>query len=133
MESDGANLGIKPERALKTILGGEKHPSKEEQLDPAQMRAEILSSPDEYFGNDGFSYDGSCMWLAKQFLLLLEAGIDGNESTLYNAMIEKCGKKDYGFTGYMVGWANNAARYAIGKPPQPNPAIMIVGGNRKAT
>lgn len=30
-------------------------------------------------------------------------------------------------TGFTWGWAYNIARYACGYPPQPNPAIIMVG------
>lgn len=33
-----------------------------------------------------------------------------------------------GATGFMVGWAFNAARSIKGQPPAPNPAIVTIGG-----
>lgn len=34
---------------------------------------------------------------------------------------------DLGLSGFQWGWAVNAAKYAVGAPPVPNPAIMTVG------
>lgn len=121
--SDGADMGVTPERALGTILGGQPQPSEEEKMSPEKMRDELMKQPDDYKDIEG-SYDSGAMWLAKQFLLLLEAGVEGDYNVLYDKMKEKNGEQDYGFTGFMVGWANNAARYALNRPPQPNPAFV---------
>lgn len=32
-----------------------------------------------------------------------------------------------GPTGFQFGWGTNAARYALGLPPTPNPALLTVG------
>lgn len=32
-----------------------------------------------------------------------------------------------GLTGFMWGWAVNAAKYVVGEPPVPNPAIITIG------
>lgn len=40
------------------------------------------------------------------------------------------GKLDgFGLTGFLWGWAVNAARYALDLPPEPNPAIITVGSS----
>jgi len=36
----------------------------------------------------------------------------------------KQGGRAMDFTGFMVGWAENAARYVKGKPEKSNPAIV---------
>lgn len=32
-----------------------------------------------------------------------------------------------GLSGFQAGWAFNAARYALGEPPAPNPALLTIG------
>ena len=129
MSDDGADMGVLLNRALKTILGGGEQPTKEERLTPEAMREEIMAQPDKYegvVGFDGRGYDNTILWLAKQFLILLDEGLVGDESYLYAEMIKRNGEKDYGLTGLMVGYANNAARYCVGKLPQANPAVMLI-------
>ena len=125
MSIDGADMGVKPQRALKSILGGEDQPQKDDCLTPEEMRREIMMQPDNYKDREN-TYDGCAMWLAKQFLLLLESGFEGTYSTLYDEMEKRNPHQDYDFTGFMVGWANNAARYCLKKSSQNNPAIMEI-------
>ncbi len=33
-----------------------------------------------------------------------------------------------GLTGFQWGWAFNAGRHVLGLPPEPNPAILTIGG-----
>ena len=33
-----------------------------------------------------------------------------------------------GITGFMWGWSCNAARYVLGEPPAPNPALVTIEG-----
>ena len=129
MSDDGADMGVLPNRALETIIGGKEQPTKKERLSPEQIREKLMSQPDKYediVGIEGEGYENSTLWLAKQFLLLLEAGVNGDEDVLYQEMKKKNGEKDYDFTGFMVGYANNMARYCLGKPSQPNPAIVTI-------
>ena len=127
MSPDGADMGVKPTRALASILGGkDQDPHPDDKMTPEQMRQEILAQPDSYKDRED-TYDGCAMWLAKQFLLLLEKGVVGDSSKLYDEMKKVNGEQDYDFTGFMVGWANNAARYALNKPTQSNPAILEIG------
>ena len=129
MSEDGADLGIKPTRALETIFGKEQ-PKKEEELSKEKMRQEILAQPDEYEKVED-TYDANTMWLAKQFLKMLEEGIKEDMDFLYDEMKKRNGERNYGYTGFMVGWANNAARYCLDKPPQSNPAIVTIGREEK--
>lgn len=130
MSYDGADMGVLPQRALETIVGWEGQPSKEERMSPEQMRDKIMAQPDRYediVGIDGIGYENTTLWLAKQFLKLMEEGLENsNEDALYAEMEKRNGDKDYDFTGFMVGYANNVARYCLGKPSQPNPAIMEI-------
>lgn len=131
--SDGSSLGVKPTRALESIIGGKEQPAKDERLKKEEMLKEVLALPDDYKKategfKDGDGYDRCSMWLAKQFYLLRQEGVEGDCSAMYDAMKAKSGKEDYDFTGFMVGWANNLSRWLLDKPEQQNPAIMEIGG-----
>ncbi len=121
MSIDGANLGVSAEKSLKTILGGEQ-PKESDKRTPEQMREYIMSSPDSYEEGQ-VGYSEAALWLAKKYLLLMDEGIDHN---LYDEVKKRQGDRDMDFTGFMVGWAENAARYVKGKPEKPNPAIWAV-------
>ena len=125
MDSDGANMGVKPARALETILGGKDQPKEEERLSSEGMRSLLLSQPDDY-KDISEDYDSASLWLAKQFFLILESDFEEDYNKLYDEMKKKNGEQDYDFTGFMVGWANNAARYALNKPSHRNPAIVEI-------
>ena len=127
MSEDGANLGIKPTRALETILGGKEQPKEEEKVTREKMLAEIMAVPDSY-REAAKDYDSTTLWLAKQFYLLRKEGVDGDCYALYDAMKKKCGDLDYDFTGFMVGWANNVVRWIMELPEEENPAIVTIGG-----
>jgi len=152
--SDGAHLGIGAERAMKTIVGGEPHPTEAECETIEQMRARILAAPIE-----SKSYDGAATACAR---LILEAWkkypqlIEVPHTGVYlnNAdgqmVWEECGgavtlvpglhdalKQVYrerpealavlsGLTGFQWGWAVNAALRCIDQPPVQNPAIVTV-------
>ena len=121
MSIDGANLGVDAETSCKAILGGEQ-PKKSEMRTPEQMRVYIMSAPDSY--EDGQKgYGEASLWLARQYLILLDEGF---ESELYDEVKKRQGGRDMDFTGFMVGWAENAARYVKGKPEKPNPAIIEI-------
>ena len=121
MSIDGANLGVNAETACKAILGGEQ-PKESEMRTPEQMREYIMSAPDLYEeGQKG--YGEAALWLAKKYLLLLDEGI---ENDLYYEVEKRQGNRDMDFTGFMVGWAENAARYVIGMPEKNNPAILEI-------
>ena len=119
MSIDGANLGLGAERSLKAVLGGEQ-PKESETRTPEQMREFIMSAPDSYEeGQKG--YEEAAQWLARQFLILLDESFEGD---LYDEVKRRQGGRSMDFTGFMVGWAENAARYVKGKPEKSNPAIV---------
>ena len=121
MSIDGANLGIDAEMSCKAILGGEQ-PKKSDMRTPEQMRTYIMSAPESYEeGQKG--YGEVALWLAKQYLILLDEGYDGK---LYDEVKRRQGGRSMDFTGFMVGWAENAARYVKGKPEKNNPAIIEI-------
>lgn len=121
MSIDGANLGVDAEKSCKAILGGEQ-PQKEDMRTPEQMREYIMSAPESYEeGQKG--YEEAARWLARQYLILLEEGYEGD---LYDEVKRRQNGKDMDFTGFMVGWAENAARYCKQLPEKPNPAILEI-------
>jgi len=125
MSIDGANLGIKPHRVLETMLGGKPSPKEDEMMSREDMLKQILAMPDDY-KTAATSYDNSSMWLAKQFYLLRKEGKEGDQSEMYDFMKDKNGdkEKDYDFTGFMVGWANNVSRWLLDRPEVGNDAIL---------
>lgn len=123
MSIDGANIGVPGEEAVKAALGGEQPKTK---LSKDEILARVLAIPDDYAQMK--SYNDGCYWLAKQFYLLRKDGVEGDPHELYVAMQKKCGDRDYGFTGFMVGWANNCSRWLLGMDEVKNPAIMTIEG-----
>ena len=118
MSIDGANLGVNAEKSLNSVLSGEQ-PKKSDRRTPEQMRVYIMSAPESYEeGQKG--YGEAALWLARQYLILLDEGYRGD---LYDEVKRKQGGRDMDFTGFMVGWAENAARYVKGKPEKANPAM----------
>jgi hypothetical protein len=151
--SDGASQGIKPERALKTILGGEPPPDDDEGMSRQEMRDAILAVD---VTKDPETYDEAAMLTARLIYDFVmedpferrkippetEYDWDGDPDRgsagmkpeyikavgLYDVM------KDHGIplaslglSGFQWGWAVNAARYALSEPPVPNPAIVTIG------
>jgi len=121
MSIDGANLGVDAETSCNVVLGGEQ-PKKSDMRTPEQMREYIMSAPESYEeGQKG--YGEAAQWLARQYLILLDEGFEGD---LYDEVKRRQGGIDMNFTGFMVGWAENAARYVKGKPEKANPAIVEI-------
>jgi hypothetical protein len=152
--SDGASLGIGPERALKTILGGEPEPTVDERQDDESSELKIrrapLSEPD--------SYEACGLACARIVLEYLEhnpsdIGVpieslydrerwkaDGMPSELkpyllasglYDRIKEHDPERgqqlvDLGLTGFLWGWGFNAARKVMNQPTEPNPAILEI-------
>lgn len=150
MSSDGASLGVKPERALGTIIGGKDQPDDSEKMSPAEFTQWIRSAPTlaDYLETRGsFSYDETSRVMAATIVLYWEAtGDEGPDDTqfatkdgqidfftpvvpgLYERM------KTYGLplnemdlTGFMWGWALNAAKTVKGIQPGGNPALLEIG------
>lgn len=122
MSIDGANLGVNAEISCKAALGGEQ-PKKEDMRNIEQMREYLMSAPDSYEEGQK-SYEEAARWLAKQYLILLDTDYEGD---LYGAVEKKFGGRSMDFTGFMVGWAENAARYCKNLSEKPNPAIVEIG------
>lgn len=121
MSVDGANLGVNADKSCEAVLGGEQ-PKKEDMKTPQQMRKYLISAPDSY--EDGQKgYGEAAQWLAKQYLILLDENFQGD---LYDEVKKRQGGKSMDFTGFMVGWAENAARYCKALPEKSNPAIVEI-------
>ncbi len=150
--ADGAHLGVGADRAIETILGGKESPSEEEQQTPEQTLdaiREALESPEDY-GGCAISYARVLLEAYETHPILREqpaeavylTGQDGRLVSsgaglvvlvpdIYDVLKqlhpdEDCWQRKVmsGLTGFMVGWANNAVRYALGDPPVPNPAMI---------
>lgn len=146
--TDGAHIGVDAKRALGSILGDDPQPTEQERMDPEQMREWIMACTKD----DATSYDGMARYAAKLILVFLledprrasiptenvyKKGADGEidwsnmevESPgLYEVMKEHGSDiGELGLTGFMWGWAVNAARRCCELPPVPNPAIIDIG------
>ncbi len=143
--SDGTQQGIGAERALRTIVGGEPPPGEDEGLSPEQWLRRLEAKDD---GIDG--YDDHAEVMAKYIVEayrrvpgLVHApnvGVylwEGDEGQLLvpglSDVLKRLYPEGHPFrralseaTGFTWGWAFNIARYALGLPPQPNPAIVTV-------
>ena len=122
MSIDGANLGVDAEKSCKAILGGEQ-PKNSEMRTPEQMREYLMAAPESYEEGQA-SYGEAARWLARQYLILLDADF---KDDLWDEVKRKQGNRDMDFTGFMVGWAENAARYCKNLPEKDNPAIITIG------
>lgn len=142
--SDGAHLGVSAGRALATILGGESQPADEEQKSQEEFAAWIRSAPEslkDIGGEDRYS-EGS-RWLARRYLLVMEEWFARSMyqrrpwSPRYLSMSDaawadfktkwpKDAEEAGGMTGFMHGWAFNAARNVLGMSPVGNPALLTL-------
>lgn len=144
--SDGAHQGIGAERALKTILGGEPAPTKDEGADRESMERRILSVT-----YPPTTYDDAALYTARFILTTLRAHpeiasqpvdseLDLKNSTPVHIIMSRKGWGDLlkeadpvgyaaaveGITGFMWGWAVNAVRYVLDLPAVSNPAIIEI-------
>lgn len=147
--SDGAHAGISADRALDTILGGAPAPTEDEGQTAEEMRAEIMALTE-----DPHTYGGTANWTAKLILEWLladprraqfpienvyehddagnlvfnaEGGLNLIEHGWYDRMKDDgIDLADLGLSGFMWGWAVNAARRCLELPPVANPAIINI-------
>jgi hypothetical protein len=146
---DGSQQGIKAKRALETILGGKEPPKKEEER-PPEWWLKYLTDKDD----DIDSYNKHAEVMAKYIIKAYQEQpglqmlpnetiymkpVDWNNPvilvpSLSTVLKEKVyADENHPFrqalheaTGFTWGWAFNIARYALGLPPQPNPAIVEI-------
>ena len=125
---DGAHLGVTAGRALGTILGGEPSPTKEDGMTHEQFALWIRSAPQalEDMPKDN-GYSEASRWLARRFLLLLETGCKADD--VWDTFKDKWpddADEAGDMTGFMHGWALNAALHTLKLPPAPNPALLTI-------
>ena len=154
--SDGAHMGVSADRALETILGGKEQPAKEERQTPRQMLDAIREAPQKPldYGSAALLYarvlleayeaypelcdhptesvylrdaSGQMVWAEGGGAVVLQPDIYAVLKQIHPD--ESCWQRKVmsGLTGFMIGWANNAVRYALGDPPKPNPALGTIG------
>ncbi len=125
---DGAHLGVTAVRALDTILGGEPSPTKKEGMTHEQFALWIRSAShalEDMPKGDGYSE--ASRWLARRYLLLLEEGSETQDAwDAFEARWPDDVHEAGGMTGFMHGWALNAALYTLKLPPTPNPALVTI-------
>jgi len=123
--ADGAHLGIKATQALNTILGLKAPPSENERMGDREFEEWIREAPTNF---EGVNYDEACRRLAKIYLFLLEEGEKASELRLlwesFQRRFPKLAKVASEMTGFMHGWAFNAARKIVGLEPVPNWGIF---------
>ena len=130
MLQDGAHLGVSAGRALDTILGSKPSPEKEERMPNAEFAEWIRSAPHilkDTSGDNG--YTDASRWLARRYLLLLDEGCEADSHKLWDSFEAKWpddADEAGGMTGFMHGWAFNAAKHALNLPPSPNPALLTL-------
>ena len=152
--SDGAHLGVGAERALETVLGGKEQPRDDERMSDEEFAAWIRSADktNEYGETARYAARLIVEFLEAHPEHLTTPGeaegafqVDGREATreevmsgaakfvrlrdgLYEVMeTEGVYLGDLDLTGFMWGWAFNAARKVLGLGPVPNPAIVEIG------
>lgn len=136
--SDGATQGITAHRALQTILGGEPAPDAAEEQTPEQVRARLMAATAD-------SYGGAADCIARAMLRVLESDESARDlpesgfvavgepyvESLWDRARAAAEPNEVaafdGATGFMAGFAYNQARWILGRPPQPNPAIITIG------
>lgn len=147
--SDGSQQGISPERALRTILGGEPAPERDDHNSPAFWLKRLREKNDDIGGYDSHAevmakyilkaYDdqpelreapNSALYLEpidwENPVILVESLSDRLKRDVYPDPTHPFRQALSAATGFTWGWAFNIARYALGLPPQPNPAIIEV-------
>lgn len=146
--SDGAHLGIDAHSAMKAAIAGEPTPPP---ITTQAMGERIMATTRETATDYGAAAD----YIAKLILLAFRADLelakaptertysrrdDGTTDwstvvvpDLYDRLKDRLSPEDAEFiggcTGFMWGWAVNAARAVMELPPVPNPAIITVGSS----
>lgn len=156
MSDDGADLGVSADRALETILGGAPQPERRRTPDEMRAEILACEGPSDYDGTSRWVarlileaiaaepelttapcetvYDWDVIKADPRY-----ANATGSEGvevmseyvvsrSLYDLLKDRgVPLAELGLTGFMWGWAFNAARYCLGLPPEPNPAIVTLG------
>ena len=135
--TDGANLGVSARRALGTILGEKPQPSDEDRVSMKELEARIRSRPLPGEGTPPWkdedtsdAYSKAAEILAHAYLVLADEDPDLLTKGMWDAFTARWPDGDDwigGVSGFMEGWAFNAARSIKQLPPTPNPAIIEIG------
>jgi len=152
--TDGTQQGIEAERALKTILGGRPAPAEEEERTPAFWLARLEAKDDDIGGYEAHA-EVIAKYIVKAYRQIPGLVHAPNDSVYFRDEhgetdwdspkilvrgLSDCLKDVYTdeqhpfrralsqATAFSWGWAFNIARYSLGLPPQPNPAIITIGG-----
>lgn len=133
MLADGAHLNVSARRALDTILGGKESPKEDERMSQAEFAEWIRSTPTEEEDVDenlDFDYGEAARLIAKLYLRALEEAVASQDSHEVWQVVQerwpKAAKRAEGGTGFMHGWAFNAARHVLKLPPVSNPALIEI-------
>lgn len=131
--SDGAAQGVKPSRALETILGGSPAPESSECMSIADLSSWILAVP----AGRAQNYDDAARIVAVAMLSLLSehpqlAPLGAHKlaerwEQLDPADYKAMDELSLGPTAFQWGWAWNAARAVLGLPTGANPALVEIG------
>lgn len=132
--TDGAHLGFSANDSMKAAIGGEQ-PT--ESMTVQEMKDQILAAE---LSSD-FDYNGSAMYAAKLVLLWLledparamtpsENVYDDDFNVITYGWYDRIEETNDEFngldlTGFMWGWAVNAARRCLELSPVSNPAIFV--------
>jgi len=154
MSADGAHIGVDAERALRTILGGEPSPGEDEQMDAETFRAWIKTADrQDSYGEtarlaarylleyltahpedmrlpleDTYDWDRARAELGRSPESIEEMlRYRSTEGVWDRAAAEYPQLKQLDLTGFMAGWAFNAARRCLELPPAANPALLTIG------
>jgi hypothetical protein len=151
--NDGAHVGVGAKRALDTILGGDPSPTEEECETVEQMRERILAAPIEAKDYDGAATacarlileawkkypqlvevpheniylkdEAGNLVIVDDGLVQLVPGLHAALKSLYRDRQEAL-EILTGLTGFMWGWAVNAANRCLDLPPVANPALLEI-------
>lgn len=141
MSDDGAQLGYGAEDAMKAVIGGEQ-PTKV--TSAGEMGARIMALTEDTYEH---TYDGTADWTANRIISWLMQDPQRAQSPTENVYgVRDDGTTDYetiavpgwydrmkddgfdlselGLSGFMWGWAVNAARRMMELPEVSNPAIV---------
>ena len=151
MSSDGAHLGIDAKSALGVILGGKEEPEGKEPIEFEKMvRFAPLGPVKELDYGGGANATARLVLEAYEnypqltelsdswvYLRGLDGKIDWDKPIVLNVTLYEVVKKlnpehqelFSSLTGFMWGWAVNAARSILDLGPLPNPAIVEAGSS----
>ena len=141
MSVDGAAQGIDAKAALGVVVGGDEQPASRSIVDMAIEVMGTTEDPNTYEGTANYCAFLIVSWLKED---PTRAGSPTENVYRYGPNNEWTGEiidhgwyermKDDGIelgkldlTGFMWGWAVNAARAILDLPEVPNPAILTIG------